>query len=560
MKPQKILIFLLSVYLILFGIWFVFPSEGMKVGRASLRFPSYEKYLFDLRDSTLDVNVDSVLNAVQRSNEIPQGFEDSLKFFADYLHANPNRIYLPGDDYAFFDSLFCDMERAKESGNTVRILHYGDSQLEMDRISSVLRQKLQEHFGGSGPGFVPMIQRVPTVSLSQSAAGNLTRYAMVGDSLTRRMPTKRYGILTQAVKVTGQGSFTFRRTQNRYSQELVKNISKVTVLLGNNSRKMELSLKCDTLPVQKAVLDTASRGVSKVIWNLPGNVGKGSITFKGDAEIYGIALDGDSGVNVDNVALRGCSGSIFVNMDTLVMKESFGMLDTRLIIMQFGGNAMPGISSLKGISSYVKRIARQFDYFRKVAPESQLMFIGPADMCKSINGRLTSWPLLSQLNDSLRVTCLNNGVAYWDTFNVMGGAGAMIKWVKHNPALAGPDYIHFTSRGAERIGEALSKSFLLYYDLFRIRRDLSEDAVRSYIRTRRDSLAASLPDSLATAAGDSSGKASAPVRHLVVTKKIGTIRKDSITVRKRPVLTGKVSGLAVKDSLSDVKDSIRSAR
>lgn len=487
MKPQRILIFLLSVFLILLGIWFFFPSKGVRIGKMSLRFPSYEKYLQDLRDGGSEVNVDSLLLAVKKGNEIPEDSQDSLDFFAGYISSNQNRIHLPGDDYTFFDPLFKEMERAAASGKTVRIIHYGDSQLEMDRISSILRQELQERFGGSGPGMVPMIQRIPTVSVSQSASGNLTRYALVGDSLSHWTSSHRYGPLTQCVKVTGNGTFSFRKSENRYSQEKAKQISKVSVLLGDNSAGFRLDLKCDTLKNRSAVLDSAIKGVTMVTWTLPKNVSKGTISFSGDAQIFGVALDGRAGITVDNVALRGCSGFIFSNIDAAVMRESFAKTDTRLVILQFGGNAMPGIGSKKAISAYVNRIESQFDYFRKVAPKALLMFVGPADMCKSDEGSLVSWPLLSQLNDSLRVNCLRNGVAYWDTFNVMGGAGSMKKWVKHNPALAGPDYIHFTTKGADKIGDALAEAFLLYHDLFQLRGELSDEAVKDYFDSRPDS-------------------------------------------------------------------------
>ena len=142
--------FFLSVFLILSAIWFVYPSKGVQVGDLKLRFPSYQGYLADLQDSTVDVNVDSVLLAVQKSYEMVEGSTDTLRYYYDYITSNPNRICLPDDDYTFFDSLFVEMAAAADSGRTVRILHYGDSQLEMDRISAVLRQDLQERFGGSG--------------------------------------------------------------------------------------------------------------------------------------------------------------------------------------------------------------------------------------------------------------------------------------------------------------------------------------------------------------------------------------------------------------------------
>jgi hypothetical protein len=86
-----------------------------------------------------------------------------MRYYRSYLKENPNRIYLPNDDYTFFDTLFYQLEHANDEGKTYRIMHYGDSQIEMDRISSVLRQNLQTLFGGSGPNMIPAIQPVATI-------------------------------------------------------------------------------------------------------------------------------------------------------------------------------------------------------------------------------------------------------------------------------------------------------------------------------------------------------------------------------------------------------------
>lgn len=518
MSRSKTLLFILSVLVLLAALWYVFPQKGVELCGVKLRFPNYESYLAELQDTAATVNVDSVLLSVQKSYEMPEGSRDTLRYYYDYINGNPNRISLPGEDYTFFDPLFEAADgvtdssagsstiraadssaisaaistadssaiSATASARTVRILHYGDSQLEMDRISAVLREKLQQRFGGSGPGMVPMVQRIPTVSLSQSASGNLTRYAMVGDSLTRKAEHKRYGPLTQFTLVSGNGSFSFARTKNRYSQERVKSISRVSVLLGQNSEGFAATLKCDTLPPMSAQIDSAGGGVSLLSWDLPAEAERGSISFEGDAEIYGIALDDRrGGVTVDNVALRGSAGYIFSSIDRKVMRESFALTDTRLIILQFGGNAVPGLSSRKGISAYVRKIVSQFGYFREVAPQARLMFIGPADMCTSIDGETVTWPLLPELNDSLRVNCLKNGVAYWDTFSVMGGAGSMKKWAAHSPALGGPDLIHFTHRGAVEIGNALSSALLLYHDFYLLRRELSDERVAEYMEQLR---------------------------------------------------------------------------
>ena len=143
-------------------------------------------------------------------------------------------------------------------------------------------------------------------------------------------------------------------------------------------------------------------------------------------------LDGQGGVTVDNVALRGSAGNVFTKIDQPIFIESFRKMGTRLIILEFGTNAMPGISSRSGISQYMGTITEQFDYLHEVAPDVKLLFVGPSDMGKSRGGKITSWPLLNELNDSLKVNCLRHGVAYWDTFDVMGGTGSVSTWVNHS--------------------------------------------------------------------------------------------------------------------------------
>ena len=80
--------------------------------------------------------------------------------------------------------------------------------------------------------------------------------------------------------------------------------------------------------------------------------------------------------------------------------------------------------------------------------------------------------------DSLKATALRNDAAYWDLYRMMGGENSMVQWVRHSPAYAGPDYIHFTPAGAQRVGEALSRSFLTYYDFYQLRKTLPESRVK----------------------------------------------------------------------------------
>lgn len=144
---------------------------------------------------------------------------------------------------------------------------------------------------------------------------------------------------------------------------------------------------------------------------------------------------------------------------------------------------MPSISSDKAISNYMASISKQLKYIRKLYPQARILFIGPSDMSKRVNGKLQSYPYLSKMNEALKKTVLSNNAAYWDMFSVMGGENSMIQWVSHQPAWAGPDYVHFTEAGAEEIAKVLSKAFLTHYDFFVLRSRCNAKLVKQFMES-----------------------------------------------------------------------------
>ncbi len=468
MKARQVLVFLLGVFAMLGLLWLVTPADGVNLGPLNLRFASYERMAREAGEKKVDV--DSVLRAVEARFRME---DDTLNYYRKFFYENPDRIFLPDGDYRFFDPLFHQLERAGE--RKVRVVHYGDSQIEMDRISQDLRQALQERFGGGGTGLFPAVSNVPSASISKSASGEFVQYTMYGDSTTRRAGHNRYGMLAQVVQLTGGGTMTLRGTKNRQAREGAKTFESVSVLYGRGEN-LEVKAFSDTL---KPVPVVESRGSGTLVtWHFGRPVQKATLKFKGSAEIYAVGADGESGVAVDNVPLRGCSGTIFTRISKPLMEDSFALTNTRLIILQFGGNMMPMVRGTKIIQQYQEQIQQQIAYFHEVAPEAKILFIGPSDMGKSVGGRMVTWPYLPEMVDSLKATVLRNDAAYWDLYRMMGGENSMVQWVRHNPSYAGPDYIHFTPAGARRVGEALSRSFLTYYDFYQLRKTLPENRVK----------------------------------------------------------------------------------
>ena len=85
-------------------------------------------------------------------------------------------------------------EALKDSKNQViDVLHYGDSQIEGDRITSFLRNKWQERWGGTGPGMVPIVEAVPSSAIRQTSSSNMARYALFGKA--DKPEHDRYGMM-----------------------------------------------------------------------------------------------------------------------------------------------------------------------------------------------------------------------------------------------------------------------------------------------------------------------------------------------------------------------------
>lgn len=476
MKVHKVLIFVLTTLVLLAVLSFVFPKQGVELGELHLKYAS----LSDFVDPDANQGVDVDQNLADMNSELMantlRSVYDTLQFYKEFIHSSPLRIHLPNDDYSFFDPVFHQFEQARKKNKVYRVIHYGDSQIEMDRISNILREHLQNTFGGMGVGLIPAIQTVATYSVSQAYSGNLSRFIMFGDSTTQRASHRRYGLMAQFSTVSGNATVSFRNSRSSYAQPLAQNYQKISLLVDKIRPNFKAQLIADTI----LRVDTVKKDNAALIsWTLKNKTNRGRIQLSGQADVYGILLDGPAGVTVDNIPLRGSSGTIFSGIDRSVLENTYSLMNTPLIILQFGGNMMSVINSQTTIDRYMERLSKQFALLKQAAPNARFLFIGPSDMSKRYNGVMKTRKFLPELNQALMKTALANDIAYWDLFHVMGGEDSMVKWVKHSPPYAGSDHIHFTATGAKEIGNLLSRSFMTNYDFYTLRKTINKEVVKT---------------------------------------------------------------------------------
>ena len=476
MKPYKTLIFLLLSFFLLGTLGFVFPENGIKIGSVVLNFPSPEA-IFRVEENE-ELDIEKNLEDLKKQADISQmqSIADSLLFFREFITSNKARLHFPNNDYRYFDFFFSRLEKSKKSSQALHILHYGDSQIEMDRITRIFRQRLQEVFSGEGAGIVPAIQTIPSVTVRQSYSGGLSRYVVYGDTSQRRASHRRYGLLANFAQLNGSATITLGESNFKQAQEKTKKFSRLVLILGNQSSDFKATCQSKTY----SVMDNKKQ-VNILMWDFNPPISRTSIQLQGRAEIYGVSLEGSSGIAVDNVPLRGSSGTIFTRIDSLTLAQCYEQMNVGMIILQFGGNMMPQINSQKSIDKYMALIAKQIQYFRRLCPQAVILFIGPSDMSKRINGKMQTYPYLPALNEALKETVTQNKGAYWDMFHVMGGENSMVSWVKHSPPWAGSDYIHFTDAGSNQIGITLSDAFMVHYNFYATRKICNPDLIEQFM-------------------------------------------------------------------------------
>lgn len=494
-KPLQISIFLILLLSVLFGITFLstkgaikknqIAEDGFFIEGISIKYPTYDNFLGlvktdkPIKEDVLKVTkmitpIDNGVNIKQDSIAIDSATtkDNSIKLdFSKIDSTQIQRIAYPNDNIDFIKEL-----KAKLSSRSCRIIHYGDSQIEGDRITGYLRNRLQGMYGGNGPGFLPlkpvyeqnMALIVPSV--------NWLRYARF-DPSRKRFKHKKYGVYMSVSRFTDyqevmpdsialdslpivNASVTIGKSKTTYRR--FRKFNNISLHYGNCAYPIKIKVYNDGKLIQEDDLITDSQYHRYRIKtaNTPNNL---KIEFEGkiSADFYGLTLDGASKVQIDNVAMRGASGTIFTSTSNTTFNQMANVLKPKIIIMQYGGNAVPYLKDSTKIDSYVKSINRQANWLKRRSKNANIIFIGPTDMCLSVNGSMETYPLLPYLNSKLMETCLENNIAYWSMFDAMGGKGAMPFWVEEK--LAGNDYTHFTRKGTKIISELFFTA--LYLDL-----------------------------------------------------------------------------------------------
>ena len=319
----------------------------------------------------------------------------------------------------------------------LEVYHWGDSQIEADRISGPLRASWQQRWGGRGPGWVLPNTPAQTTATLEEITGSIVRRAGFGgrsDDEALRLP------FFAVNEVVGKAEWR------------VQGATKSSASLGDwGWSEVHTAAPTGSIQLRTATSDwrpSEGKNDSLHAWHHPDSGSRVWLRFH-DVTVAGVHLGSPKGVLVHNLPLRGSAGTLFDKVTEEDWTSMRANHPPALILLQFGGNAVPGIRSPSGARWYAERMAHNVKLLRLQFPGVPVVFVGPSDMGASDQ----DYPSLPWVVDALRESVLNAGGLYWDLREVMGGAGSMASWVDRG--WASSDHIHFTRRGASEVAQRL---------------------------------------------------------------------------------------------------------
>jgi len=470
MTPIRIFLVLLWVIISIILISVLFPPDGINIGNYKLSFVSYKSFLNKPKVEYADIS--ELIRLVEETDSILIESINEKPAIADSLFARTISEVLHQIEYSdTLNPLAVFYNKLLNNKGLIRVLHYGDSQIEGDRITGYLRQKFQERFGGSGIGLISAA-RLANVSLpiDFTSNGNWKRYTIFGhrDSLIQH---NKYGVLGSFARFSEPNIISNKKESHNAKIALSSsainrnrfNFKSFKLIYGNAVVPVIAELSIDKKPSDFKILQT-NKDFAIIEWLVDESVNELEIEFTAQSspDIYALCLDPEKGIVFDNIPMRGSSGTDFSKINSSQLKKMYADLNVALIIYQFGVNLAP--YEKDNYDFYERWMYSQLKFLKSLRPDLPILVVGISDMSKKEGDKFITRPNIELIRNAQKKAAFRAGCAFWDMYEAMGGENSMPSWVNADPPLATFDYTHFNHRGARIISQLLYKAIMYDFE------------------------------------------------------------------------------------------------
>jgi len=375
----------------------------------------------------------------------------SLDKVSQYLQDSaPSPVEHPGALVPVFEQIY--RMSSAQTRMPVHIMHFGDSHTAADEWTGGLRDHFRERFGDGGSGFSLAGHPFLGYRRFDAHGGGTTGWQSVGGRAA-----------------TGDGLF---------------GLGGFGIVSWRPGQSVFLNAECDRLEIHYLQQPGGGRlalydGDQRLDdFSTDGEPGAGFVRYETgpgthrfllrtlDAQpvrLFGWVADREAGVTYEALGLNGAEASVILKWDQTMLATYLQLRNPGLIVLAYGTNE--ATDPYWTHEDYQVMFGSLLRRLRQDAPTASILVLGPADRWQRYQGRWRVVPGIDRIIAAEQNACRENGSAFWDTRQRMGGAGAMKDWVY--AGLAQGDYVHFTDAGYRRLADVLFGDLMQQYDAYK---------------------------------------------------------------------------------------------
>lgn len=470
-KPVRVFLLISVIGITLVSINMLIPKEGVIIGDVVII--KRLTFLPNLGKEDLEIEKDTLLMFKKNlSDTITTEISDESDILKEAIKPDSAAIYDRNNLYfsetgrkslvKFFESI----DQIKKRPEPLHILHIGDSQLDGDRITRFLRARFQNQYGGKGCGFVSSLDKTKqNFSIWIDAKGDWTQewnYVNL-----KRDTNSSFGLLGNVVNGAGTNNLSLQLYPARVGGNKGNSFVVAKIYLSPTVSNQTIVCMADGAKFQTDTL-IESKEIKTITYQLPYAPQELDFRFSGakSPAIHGILLDGETGVQVDNIAFRGQLFTRYIQNDSSLVKSMVNDVDVGLIILQFGANLLPNEAT--DFSFYKKIMRRQISLLNKFMPNVPIVVVGVGDAAEMRDGLLQTRKSVEPIIKAQKEGSVEMNAIFLNLFQAMGGSGTMVKWSTQEPKKAMSDYLHFNQKGGEEVAnlvyESINNEYILWHN------------------------------------------------------------------------------------------------
>lgn len=335
----------------------------------------------------------------------------------------------------------------KDSLARVSFVHIGDSHIQADMLTAVIRKELQLFFGNSGRGLVFPYQLAKSNGPSDYMFASNAIWK--GSRLIKKnpdMPCGISGFVAQTELSNSSIDFKFRN-----AIDTLQRFDKITFFTNNELKNIRFENQTQPIAI--------GNGKIEAILSNPSLEFKMSFLDSVAPKIYGLSLENTNtkGILYHTIGVNGAKFSDY--NEAALFWEQLPQLDGDCYIFSMGTNEAQNFSLTP--ENFIASIDQSISKIRAVNPHAVFILATPP---VSYYRKKHPNQKLKELSVAIATYSNQNSIAFWDLFAVSNELKGAKEWRKKQ--LLGGDLVHFTRKGYEVQGYLFTEALLKAWNDF----------------------------------------------------------------------------------------------